>query len=415
MSLSRIFAPFSSRNYRLYFIGQVISLIGTWMTQTASLWLVYHLTASAFLLGVVGFASQMPSFLLSPLAGVWIDRANRFTLFVGTQVLSMLQSLALAYFALTNTITVGHLIGLSVLQGLINAVDMPVRQALVLDFVQQKENLSSAIALNSSMFNGARLVGPAIAGFVIAKFGAGGCYLVDGLSYLAVLAALGMMNIKKIERALAQRHPWHELREGFHYAFGFSPIWSLIVLVATISFLGFSYAVLMPIFARDIFGGDARSLGFLMAASGLGAILGAGYLGSRKTVRGLGTVISLGGGLMGAGLIGFALSVHFYFSMGCLTLVGLGGVLMVASCNTLLQTIVEDSKRGRVMSFFVMAFTGTMPLGNLVTGFLAGVIGAPSAVAISGLVCLGAAYLFYRSLPQLRAAAAPVMARLNLG
>ncbi len=414
MGFSRIVAPFSSRNYCLYFGGQIVSLVGTWMTQTASLWLIYHLSDSAFLLGVVGFASQMPSFMLSAFAGVWIDRSNRLFLFMLTQICSMFQSFALAYFAVMQTISASHIIALSVIQGLINAVDMPVRQALVLDFVTKKEHLGGAIALNSSMFNAARLIGPAIAGFVIARYGAGGCYLIDGVSYLAVIVAIFFMRVEQKNHAANRQQPWYDLLEGFHYAFGFSPIRALILLVAIVSFLGFSYTVLMPIFARDIFGGDARMLGFLMSASGVGAVGGAIYLASRKSVRGLGKVIAFGGGLMGVGLLVFAISKLLYLSLACLVMIGLGGVLLVASSNTILQTLVEDAKRGRVMSIFVMAFTGTMPLGNLMMGSLAGWLGAVPATALSGVVCLLAAVTFNRKLPKLRAAASPVLTQLGI-
>src|SRR4051812_36242114 len=252
MGWPRQLSALSSRNYRLYFAGQLISLAGTWMTQTASLWLVYHLSSSALLLGVVGFSSQAPIFVLAPFAGVWIDRVNRHRLLVITQVLSMLQSLALAGFALTNTIGIVHLIILSLVQGAINAFDMPTRQALVIEFVEQKGHLSNAIALNSSMFNLARLIGPALGGFVIASFGAGICYLVDGLSYLVVISCLWAMRLPARPPRPPSRHPWVELREGFHYAFGFAPVRALILVVAAVSFAGFAYAVLTPIFARDV-------------------------------------------------------------------------------------------------------------------------------------------------------------------
>ncbi len=413
MSVHPYLSAFSSRNYRLYFSGQVISLIGTWMTQTASLWLMYHLSSSAYLLGLVGFASQIPMFVLAPFAGVWIDRINRHRLLVITQTLSMLQSFALAGFAFTNTIDAKILLGMSLVQGLINAFDMPARQAMVVEFIEKKEHLGNAIALNSSMFNLARLVGPAIAGFVIAWRGVGFCYLVDGVSYFAVILGLLAMRFRERPHRPHHQHPLIDLKEGFHSAFGFAPIRALIVVVALISFVGFSYVVLTPVFARDIFHGDARTLGYLMASSGIGALIGAAYLGTRSTVRGLGNVITVGGGLMGTGIVGFSLSRWFPLSMLCLVLTGMGGVLLMASSNTLVQTLVEDNKRGRVMSIFTMAFTGTMPLGNLVVGAVAGKVGVHLTLMISGIICVIVVAIFYRELPRLRAAAAPVLDKLN--
>ena len=413
MRLTQLFSALESRNYRLFFAGQIISLVGSWMTQTASLWLVYHLSSSAFLLGVVGFASTIPIFFLAPFAGVWVDRVNRHRLLVGTQVCAMLQSFALAAFALTHTIGIPHLIVLSLVQGVINAVDMPVRQAVMVEFVERKEHLGNAIALNSSLFNLARLIGPAIAGFVIAGFGPGLCYLVDGLTYVAVIVALLAMRLPKRPARSVRQHPWIELRHGFHYAFAFAPIRALIILVAAISGIGFSATVLMPVFARDVFFGDARTLGYLMSASGVGALSGALYLGTRTTVRGLGRVITLGGAAMGMGLIGFAWSRWLPLSLGCLTLMGMGGVLLMASSNTLVQTLVDDDKRGRVMSIFSMAFTGTMPVGNLLVGFLAGRWGTTMTLTASGVICIVIAGLFFRSIPGLRAAAAPMLAKLD--
>jgi MFS family permease len=391
----------------------MVSLTGTWMSQTASLWLVYHLSSSPFLLGLVGFVSLIPIFFLAPLAGVLVDRVNRHRLLVGTQVASMLQSFALAGLALTGVITVTHLVLLSLARGFINALDMPTRQALVVDFVERKEHLGNAIALNSSLFNLARLTGPAIAGFLIAAIGPGMCYLLDGVSYAAVLGALLSMRLPPRPPRRAVRHPWVELKQGFRYAFGFVPIGALIVLVAAISATGFSYTVLTPMFARDVFQGDARTLGWLMSSSGVGALAGALYLGTRRTVRGLGRVIAFGGSSMGVGLIGFALSRWLPLSLPCLTLVGMGGVLLMASSNTLVQTMVEDDKRGRVMSIFSMAFTGTMPLGNLLAGFVAGRVGPATTLAVSGTLCIIIALLFLRTIPRLRAAAAPVLAKLD--
>lgn len=404
-----LLAPFASRNYRLYFGGQVVSLIGTWMTQTATLWLAYHLSSSASILGWVAFSTQAPIFFLAPFAGVWVDRLNRHRLLVITQVFAMLQSFALAGFALTNTMTIAHLIVLSLVQGFINAFDMPVRQAMVVEFVERKEHLGNAIALNSSMFNLARLVGPAIGGYVIAWVGAGGCFLIDGLSYLAVLFALLAMRLKPVTPRPSDKHPLADLREGVEYAFGVAPIRALIVLIAAISAVGFSYSVLTPIYARDIFRGDARVLGALMSAAGVGAVLGALYLGSRKSVRGLGFVITAGGASLGLALLGFAQSRSLPLSLLCLGLAGAGGVLLMASSNTLLQTMVHDSKRGRVMSLFTTAFTGTAPLGNLLAGMLAARIGAGLTLTINGVLSLLIMAIFFSQLPRLRRDARAVL------
>lgn len=413
MLWSRLFAALVSRNYRLFFGGQVVSLIGTWMTQTASLWLAYHLSSSAFVLGLVGFANQAPIFILAPLAGVWVDRVNRHRLLVITQVCAMLQSFALAVFALTDTMTIPHLVALSLVQGVINAFDMPVRQALVVELVEKKEHLGNAIALNSSMFNLARLVGPALGGFVIAGVGVGYCYVIDGLSYVAVIFALLAMRLIPRAEPRKTQHPLIELREGFQYVAGFAPVRALILLVASISAVGFSYAVLTPIFARDVFGGDARTLGALMAASGIGALLGAIYLGGRKAIRGLGYVICIGGACLGLALLGFAWSRWFPMSFVCLMLAGAGGVLLMASSNTLVQTMVPDDKRGRVMSIFAMAFTGTAPIGNLIAGTVAGHFGARLTLVFAGAISLLVVAIFFRRLPRLRAQAAPVLASMD--
>jgi len=384
------------------------------MTQTASLWLIYHLRASPFLLGVVGFASQAPIFFLAPFAGVLVDRVNRHRLLVITQVLSMLQSFALAALTLSGLINAPWLIGLSFVQGLINGVDTPVRQALVIAFVEKREHLSNAIALNSSLFNLARLAGPALAGYVIAVSGAGICYLVDGFSYLAVLVGLLAMRLQPETNKRQVRHPMVEMREGFQYVFGLRPLRVLVITLAIVSAVGFSYAVLTPMVAKDVFHGDARVLGYLMSASGVGAVIGAVYLGSRSSIRGLGKIVALGGSLMGAGLIIFGFSRLLPLSMAALGLTGLGGVLLMASSNTLMQSLVDDAKRGRVMSIFTMSFTGTMPLGNLLVGSLAGIVGPMHTFAAAGLVCLVVAFTFYRLLPKLRAAAAPLLAQMNL-
>ena len=379
LTFPRFLRALEARNFRLFFSGQIISLVGTWMTLTASLWLGYHLQSSAFLLGLVGFAGQAPIFFLSPIAGVWVDRLDKRRLLLLTQLLSLLQSGALAVMTLTGVINIWTLIALNVVQGTVNAFDLPTRQAFLIQMVDRRDDLGNAIALNSSMFNLARLLGPACAGFVIAWVGAGWCYAIDAISYVAVIIQLwrirpliGTSFRSAVERARGFRRSVAELRDGIAYAFGFAPIGNVILLVAATAFTGFAAPVLLPILARDVFGGDARTLGWLMSASGVGALGGAIYLSTRVTVRGLGDVITGGGVAMGTGLIGCAFCRTTEPAAVCLVAVGAGGVLLMASCNTIIQSLTEDDKRGRVMSLFAMAFTGTTPLGNLLIGALAG-------------------------------------------
>ncbi len=353
-----IFRTLRYRNYRLFFGGQLISLIGTWMQQIAMTWLVYRLTNSAFLLGVVGFASQMPTFLLSPFAGVFADRMNRHRIIIVTQTLAMIQAAVLAILTLTGNIAVWHIIMLSVFLGLVNAFDIPTRQTFVLEMIENKEDLGNAIALNSSMFNGARLIGPAIAGMLLAVIGEGMCFLLNAISFVAVIVALLAMKLSPQQRTSHSHGVIKGLQEGFSYAFGFAPIKYILMLVALISAMGMPYTVLMPIFAKDILGGGPHTLGFLMGATGVGALTGALYLASRRTVVGLGRWIAIAAGIFGLGLIGFSFARVLSLSMSLLFVVGFGMMTQMASCNTILQTIAEDDKRGRVMSFYTMAFMG---------------------------------------------------------
>ena len=414
MILERQLAPFSSRNYRLFFAGQIVSLMGSWMTQTATVWLVYQITHSAFWLGVVAFAGQVPGLLVGPAAGVWVDRLNRRSLLIATQALAMLQSLALAYFTLTGKITVTHLALLSMVQGVINAFDMPARQALPVLLVEKKEHLANVIAMNVSMFHLARLVGPAIAGFVIAYVGAGYCFLADGLSYLAVIAALIAMRLTQEPIEDTGASIWNDFRSGLAYALGFGPIRRLIFLIGCMALFGMSFTVLTPVYAREFFGGDARTLGLLMSSSAAGSVLAAVYLSSRQSLRGLGRVIYSGATLMGLALIAFAFSRSLPLSIGCLLLAGSGTILVVASSNTLLQNLVDGGKRGRVMSLYTMAFLGGMPIGSLLTGTLAHQLGSTPATCVNGVACLILGYLFFRQLPQFRVEARPVLEKAGL-
>ncbi|MGI2908919.1 MFS transporter [Tolypothrix sp. VBCCA 56010] len=403
-----IIPAFRSRNYRLFFIGQGISLIGSWMTQLATIWLVYHLTNSPVMLGIVGFTSQIPSFVLGPFGGVFVDRFSRHRTLIGTQILAMIQSLTLAVLALTGVIQVWHIIALSLLQGFINAVDAPARQAFVPELIERRDDLANAIAINSTMFNGARLIGPAIGGLLIAQVGAAYCFLIDGLSYIAVIIALLAMNIKSNQLQVSSANPLKQIKDGFNYAFGFPPIRAILILSALVSFLGMQYTIIVPIFAEKILQGDAQTLGFLMAASGVGALSGGIYLATRATVIGLGRLIAFGPTILGCGLIGFSLSRFLPLSLFSLLFVGLGTILQIAAGNTVLQTIVDDDKRGRVMSIYTMSFLGTIPFGNLLAGFLANHIGATNTLIIDGIACILGSIFFVRQLPALRRSIRPI-------
>lgn len=403
-----------SRNYRLFFAGQGISLIGTWMTQLATVWVAYQLTQSAFMLGLVGFVSQIPSFVLAPFGGLMADRYNRRRLLVMTQVLAMVQSLALAAFTLTGTINIWILLGLGFIQGLINVIDAPTRQTFVKDMVERSEDLASAIALNSSLVNGGRLLGPAIAGIVIARIGAGYCFLIDGISYIAVIIGLLMMQLKAQPKILNDAKPLQRIREGFNYAFQSVPIRSILLLMSIFSLMAMSYTTLVPVFAIQVLHGDAHTLGFLLAASGVGALSGGAYLSTRSSVVGLGKIIASAPMLCGIGLIGFALSRVIWLSIPAIMLVGLGSILQISGSNIMLQTIVEDDKRGRIMSLFTMSFLGIAPFGSLLAGTMASAIGAPTTFIVNGVVCIVAAAFFTRQLPTLRQLVRPIYAEKGI-
>jgi MFS family permease len=402
------------RNFRLYYGGQGISLIGTWMTRLATSWLVYRLTGSALLLGIVGFAGQIPTFLLAPLAGVWVDRLDRRHVLLVTQVLAMLQSFALAALTLSKHITIHEIILLSACQGAINAFDMPGRQAFLVQMVDRKEDLGNAIALNSSMVNIARLVGPSLAGAVIALSSEGYCFLVDGISYLAVIASLLAMRVTPHD---IRRHAGSmlvQLKEGWTYVSGFAPIRIILLLFAIVSLMGWPFSVLMPIFAGKILKGGPHTLGFLMGAVGVGAVISAVSLAVRKTVLGLGRMIPLSAGAFGAGLILFGLSRNLWLSLGLMLVCGFGLMQQMAASNTIIQTIVEENKRGRVMSYYTMSFVGMAPFGSLLAGTLAHVIGAPRTVMISGACCIAGALWFATRLRLIRSLIRPIYRDLGI-
>lgn len=391
-----------SRNYRLFFAGQGVSLIGTWMTQIATVWLVYHLTQSALMLGIVGFTSQIPSFLLAPFGGVFVDRFPRHQILVGTQILAMVQSLALAALALSGVINIWQILALSLFQGLINAIDVPARQVFIIELVEQREDLANAIAINSIMFNGARLIGPAIGGLLISLVGEAYCFLIDGLSYIAVIWALLAMRFQPKEIPVIHGNSLQKIKEGFSYAFHSPPIRTILLLSAIVSFMGMQYTVLVPVFADKILKGNAQTLGFLMAASGVGALFGGIYLATKKTVIGTGRLVIIGPAILGVGIIVFSLSHFLPLSLLAMLFIGLGTILQMASGNIVLQTIVDDDKRGRIMSLFTMSFMGMIPFGNLMGGVFADRIGASNTLIIAGISCLLGSFFFSRQLPKLK-------------
>ena len=398
-----LFRALRSRNYRLFFIGQGISLIGTWMQVIAMSWLVYRLTGSAFLLGVVGFCGMFPVFVFAALAGVFIDRHNRHRILLLTQSMAMIQAFTLAALVLTNTITVWAIIVLSLFLGTVNSVDMPARQTFVLEMVDRKEDLGNAIALNSSLFNATRLIGPSIGGILIAAVGEGMCFLINGVSFLSVIFCLLAMRIPPpVKEEIRARRILEELKEGFSYAFGFAPIRYLILLLALISLVGMPYIVLMPIFAKDILQGGASTLGFLMAASGIGALIGTIYLASRKSVRGLGRMVVVAAAIFGSGLILFSFSRVLTLSLFLMMMTGFGMIVQMASTSTILQSIADDDKRGRVMSFYAMSFAGIAPFGSLLAGTVASHIGAPYTLLIGGTLCIAASIFAFTRLGSLR-------------
>jgi MFS family permease len=390
------------KNYRLFFVGQGVSLIGMWMQSVAMSWLVYRLTNSAMMLGVIGFVNQIPSFILSPIAGVYADRWNRRSMLICTQALLMLQSLTLAGLVLSGAVEVWHLLALAFFSGLVNAFDAPARQSFVIDMIEQKEDLGNAIALNSAIFNGSRLIGPSLAGIIIAATGEGICFLINGLSYLAIIAALRAMTITPKEHTVQKTPVLQELREGFTYVYNHVPIRSLLLLVALVSLVGMPYVVLMPIFAKEILHGGPSTLGFLMAASGIGALTGALFLASRRDFSGTGRLIPVAAAIFGTGLIAFSFSRVFVYSFALMLMTGFGLMVQMALSNTSLQTTVDDDKRGRVMSFYTMAFMGMAPFGSLLAGGLAHRIGAPNTLLLGGLACVAGALLCARHIPAFK-------------
>jgi MFS family permease len=406
-----VFRALSHRNYRLFFGGQSISLVGTWMQRIAMGWLVYRLTNSPFLLGLVGFTGQIPTFLFAPLGGVLGDRWDRRRTLVITQTLATLQAGVLAALTMTGVVAVWHIVLLSIFLGLVNACDIPVRQSFVVEMIEDRRDLGNAIALNSSMVNGARLLGPSIAGILIAVVGEGVCFLLNAVSYLAVIWALLAMRTRPTDRHDGAGHILHRFKEGFAYAFGFAPTRYVILLLALVSLTGVPYQILMPPLARDVLHGGASTLGFLVAAGGAGAIVGGMYLASRRSVVGLGRMIALAAGIFGAGLIGLSLCRALPVALLLMPIAGFGMMVQMASSNTTLQAMVDDDKRARVMAFYTMAFMGMAPFGSIMAGALASRIGVARTLLVGGVCCVLGALLFARKLPVLRELVRPVYAR----
>jgi MFS family permease len=402
------------RNFRLFFGGQSISLIGTWMTRIATSWLVYRLTKSPLMLGMVGFAGQIPSFLLAPLAGVVVDRMDRRKVLVWTQALAMLQSLLLAVLTLTHQINITEVLILSAMQGIINAFDMPGRQSFMIRMVEDRADLQNAIAINSSMVNAARLIGPSLAGILIAATNEGWCFLIDGISYTAVIASLLMMRIRPEKREAHGATMAEQLRQGWDYVAQSVPIRSILMLFALLSLMGWPFMVLMPVFAAEVLKGGAHTQGFLMGAVGVGALASALVLVVRKSVRGLTRIIPIGAGVFGAGLIAFGLSHTLWLSLIMMLVTGFGMMQGITSSNTILQTLVDEKMRGRVMSYYTMAFVGMAPFGSLLAGALARAVGAQNTVIVSGIACIAGSIWFWLRLGRIRKDMRPTYERLGI-
>jgi MFS family permease len=418
MDLVSLGRALSHRNFRLFVFGQGVSLVGTWMQQVALAWLVFVLTGSSkessFWLGLVGFCGQAPALLLAPFAGVFVDRWNRHRLLLVTQTLMMVQAFAVAVLAFTDKADIPSLVALSLFLGVLNVFDMTARQAFYTEMLDRREDLANAIALNSSIVNGSRLVRPALAGLLLAETSAGFCFLVNGLSYLAVLAALLAMRLPARPRPAVRDRVLAGLREGLAYGLGFVPIRSILLLLSLVSLMGMSYSVLLPVFASDVLGGGPTTYGLLGAASGIGALVAALLLAARHSVLGLGRWIALAPALFGAALVGFSFSKSLWLSLPLLMAVGFAMMAQMASSNTVLQTIVDEDKRGRVMSLYTMAFLGTAPLGSLLAGWLADRVGPQETVRLGGACCVLGSLLFLTQLQRLREMVRPIYRRMGI-
>ncbi len=404
----KVFSSLRSKNYRLYFIGQSISLIGTWMQNVALSWLVYRLTGSVFLLGLVGFTTQIPMFILAPFTGVLTDRFNRLKIMTLAQVAFMLQALIMTILVMFNLIAVWHIVALSLVFGIISAFDAPARQSLVVDLIDKPENLSNAIGLNSAVFNGARLVGPAIAGITIAIVGEGICFLINTLSYVAVIYALLKITIPRRQKVIKDKRWKRIFIEGLSYTYNTIPIRRLLLQLSILSLVALPFIVLLPAYAKEILHGSADTLGFLMSALGAGALTGAIYMASRKTVIGLGLIISVFSTVLGLMVVLASFSRWVSLSLVLFYAGGLSMILTIAAINTMIQTIADEDKRGRVMSFYAMALMGTTPIGNLMAGSIASGIGIPHTMLAGGIITMMAGLWFAIKRKSLRKYIRPI-------
>lgn len=405
---------FQHRNFRLFFYGQSLSLLGTWTQQVAMSWLVYRLTGSPFYLGLTAFAGQFPILVLAPFGGIWADQFDRRKLLIATQILAMVQALILAGLAYSAWLEVWHIVAMATLLGVVMALDTPIRQALVPNMVPSREDLPAAIAFNGVMQNAGRMIGPTIAGVLVAVSSEAFCFLVNAASKIAVIVAVLLMHLPHTPPTSARPALMRGLADGMRYAWNVIPIRLLLPIIALASFMATPYQTLMPIFAKEVFGGGAETLGFLMGAAGLGGTAGLIYLASRQNVRGL-TRFVLGGLLLtGGSLIVFAYSHVMALSLVMVALAGLGIIVNAMAVNTIFQTIVDDPMRGRVMSLFTVAFLGISPLGSLAAGTLAHAIGADRTLAIGGACCILGALWLARRMPRLRRHMRPIYQRLGI-
>lgn len=395
------FRALKHRNYRLFFLGQCISVIGTWIQQVAISWLIYKLTKSAFIMGLIGFAGSLPSLFVTPFAGVFIDRMNKHKALIFVQASFLIEAFILAVATLTNVVNIWVILAISILMGISNAIDMPLRQSFIVQLVENNEDLGNAISLNSSSFNLARLIGPAIAGVLIAAVGEGWCFMINALSYVAVIWALMIMQIKCSifnNNTKETKSVLTELKEGVLYAYHSKAIWYLLWFIGIASIFGMAFQIVMPIYAKEVLGGNAQTLGYLMSASGVGALAGALYLSSRTSVKGLGKFTCIASVLFGIGLMGLNYINTLPLAVASLTVAGFGMVGIIASCNTLIQFFVDEDKRGRVMSLYTVAFFGTVPFGSLFEGFIADKIGVQLTYFFNGAILILLAYLLITKL-----------------
>lgn len=413
-SISHAWRALRHRNFQLFFAGQSISLIGTWMTRLATTWLVYRLTHSALLLGIVTFAGQIVSFALGPFAGVWVERLDRRKLLIWTQAAAAIQSLAMAALTLAHVITLWEIIVLTALQGLINAFDMPARQSFLIQMIEDRNDLGNAIAINSSMVNGARLIGPAIAGLLIGAFGEGWCFLIDGVSYFAVIASLVMMRIKLLDVRRTASSMLEQVREGWNYVRAFRPIRTILLLFSLLCLMGYPFAVLLPVYVVQVLHGGAATLGWLSGASGIGALVSAISLALRKSIVGLTHMLQIAAAMLGAALVIFGLSRTLWVSLVLMAFVGFGLMQSAAVSNTIVQSLVPEDKRARVMSYYTMAFFGAAPFGSLLAGALAHRLGAPNTLIFTGAFCLLGSLWFTLELPKIRAVMRPIYREMGL-